>query len=86
MRWTLTQEHNAAHDPLVRVHLKKKSKWITNLIVHYTYEARLEGYKKNIHQLWHQIFAETPVMNTNLFIGNGNSRDFKSDFQKINHL
>jgi len=71
------QEHNTVDDPLVRVHLKKKSKWTTNLIVRYTYEARLESYKKNIHQLWNQIFAQTPVMNTSLIISsrnNGNSK------------
>jgi hypothetical protein len=65
-----TPEHNQVDDPLVRAYLKKKSKWNTNLIVHYTHEARLASYKKDIHQLWHQLFAETPVMNTNLIIGN----------------
>jgi len=41
------------------------------------YEARLESYNKNIHQLWHQIFAETSVMNINLIIGNRNNWSFK---------
>jgi hypothetical protein len=38
------QDHDATDDPLVRAQLNKKSKWIDNLIVHYTHEARLESY------------------------------------------
>ncbi len=40
-----TPDHDAINDPLVREHLKKKSKWVTNLIVHYTHEARFETYQ-----------------------------------------
>jgi hypothetical protein len=70
-----TQEYNTVDDSLVRAHLKKKSKWTTNLIVHYTHEARLQSYKNDIHQLWNQIFAQTPVMNTTLIIGSRNHRN-----------
>jgi hypothetical protein len=71
------QEHNTVDDPLVLAYLKKKFKWTTNLIVHYTHEARLESYKKDIHQLWNQIFDQTPVINTTLIIGNRNNRNSK---------
>jgi hypothetical protein len=33
------QEDDAFNDPLVRTHLKKKLKWTSNLIVHYTDEV-----------------------------------------------
>jgi hypothetical protein len=64
-------------DPLVRAQLKKKSKWIENLIVHYTHEARFDSYKRDIHQLWHHIFAKIPAMNRKLIIGNRNNRNYK---------
>ncbi len=37
-------DYNEIDDPLVRAHLKKKSKWVEKLIVHYTHEARLNSY------------------------------------------
>jgi hypothetical protein len=30
---------------------------------------------KHIHQLWHQIFGDTPVTSTKLIVGNCNSRN-----------
>ncbi len=38
-------------NPLVKAQIGKNSKWINNLIIHYTHENRLENYKKDIHQL-----------------------------------
>jgi hypothetical protein len=72
------QDHDATDDSLVRAQINKKSKWIDNLIVHYTHEARLESYKRDIHQLWHHTFAETSVMNTKLIIGNRNNQNYKA--------
>jgi len=65
--------HDKPNDPLVRIHLKRASKSINNLIIHYVHEARLTSYKKDIHELWDQIFQETIVMNTKLIVGNRNS-------------
>jgi hypothetical protein len=61
------------NDPLVKARLNKQSKFDTNIIIHYTYEKRLQSNKNTIHQLWHQTFKQTPVMNTRLIIGNRNS-------------
>jgi hypothetical protein len=71
-------DHNDIDDPLVRAQIQNKSKSFHNLIVHYTHEARLDSYKKDIHKLWHHIFVETPVMNTKLIIGHRNNRNNKS--------
>jgi hypothetical protein len=62
------------NDSLVKTRLSKQSKFDSNLIIHYTYEKRLQSNKIAIHQLWHQTFEQTPVMNTRLIIGNRNSR------------
>ena len=69
-----SQDYDAVDDPLVRAKIKKISKSIDNLIIHYTHEARLANTKKDIHQLWHQIFNGTPVANTKLIVGNRNNR------------
>jgi hypothetical protein len=54
-------------DPLV------EAQFNNDLIIHYTYEKRLQKNKNAIHQLWHQAFEQIPVMNTRLIIGNRNS-------------
>ena len=36
-----SQDYDAVDDPLVRTIIKRKSKSIDNLIIHYTHEARL---------------------------------------------
>ena len=74
-----TDTHNAdiVNDPLVRLQLNKKSKCTDKIIIHYTHAARLQAYKKAVHQLWHQIFTETPVMNTKIIVGNRNNPNNK---------
>ncbi len=71
-----TEEIN---DPLVKARINKQSKFGNNLIIHYAYEKRLQSDKNAIHQLWHQTFEETPVMNTRLIIGNRNSRNMTQE-------
>jgi hypothetical protein len=44
-------KNDIVDDPLVQMRFHQKSKWVTNMIIHYTHEARLASYKKNIHQL-----------------------------------
>jgi hypothetical protein len=64
-----------AHNPLVRARLRKQLKFDNNLIIHYTYEKRLQSNKTTIHQLWNQVFQQTPVIQSRLIIGNRNSRN-----------
>jgi hypothetical protein len=62
-------------NPLVEARLNKQSKFHQNLIIHQTYEKRLKNNKKDIHQLWHRTFTQTPVLNTRLIIGNRNNHN-----------
>jgi hypothetical protein len=64
---------NTVDDTLVKTRLAKTSKWINNLIIHYTHENRLQYCKKDIHQLWKHKFTNTPVVDTKLIIDNRNS-------------
>jgi len=59
----------------IHAQLRKNSKWIHHLIIHYTHEQRLENSRKDIHQLWDQTFTDTPVKNTKLIVANRNSRN-----------
>ena len=60
---------------LYKQHINKESKWLNNLIIHYTYEKRLSSYKQDIHEIWNQTFQQTPVTNTRLIIGHRNSKN-----------
>jgi hypothetical protein len=50
--------------------MKRESKWDRCLIVHYKHEQRLAAFKKDLHRLWNEAFAETPIKNTRLIVGN----------------
>ncbi len=67
------EQDEIVDDPLVRSRLDKPSKLDTNVIIHYTHEQRFQSNKKYIHQFWNQRFANTPVMERRLIIGNRNS-------------
>ena len=49
------------------------------LILHYTYEQRLESYKRDFHHVWQSIFTNTPVMDTRVIIGHRNSRNLQRE-------
>lgn len=69
------QNNNDLDDTLsVLIKSKQTSKSHDNLIVHYTHEKRFETVKKDIHQLWNQMFEHTPVSNTKLIIGHKNNK------------
>ena len=52
----------------------QEKKWIDQLILHYTHEKRLESYKRDIHQIWNQLFLNTPAMGVRLIVGNRNQQ------------
>ncbi len=67
------------NDPLVKARLNKELKCTTNLIIHHRHERQLSIYKKDIHQLWNQIFKQTPVYNPRLIIGNQNADNLSKE-------
>ena len=68
----------------MRFQLNKQSKRKDHLLIHYTYEKRLRNDKKDIHQLWNQVFKETPVLSTRLIIGNYNNRNMTQELVQRN--
>ena len=67
--------NDTVDNPVVETKPNKESKWLNNLIIHYTHEKRLATYKHDIHQIWNQTFQQTPVLDTRLIIGNRNSKN-----------
>ena len=62
-----TDRNEEAQDPLVRAKFDK------NLVILYTYEKRFQSNKTVLHQLWNQMFQQTPAIESRLVIGNHNS-------------
>ena len=57
----------------------EEKKYLDRLIVHYTHEKRLQTYKREIHQIWNQLFFNTPALEVRLIIGNKNSRNIRRE-------
>lgn len=57
----------------------EESKWNRCLIVHYTHEERLATFKTHLHRLWDEAFADAPIQNTRLVVGNRVNRNAKRE-------
>jgi hypothetical protein len=81
-------EEVSAKRPTVTQNNKKDEKAVENrLILHYTHEKRFDSYKRDLHQIWSQTFANTLAMDVKVIVGNRNNRDAKSELvRKCPHL
>jgi hypothetical protein len=50
-----------------------------HLIIHYIREKRFQINKKAIHQLWNQLFQQTPVIETRRIVGHRNNRNLTKE-------
>ncbi|CAF3519163.1 unnamed protein product, partial [Rotaria socialis] len=60
---------------------KKEHTRGNKLIVHYTHEKRFQTFKSDIHQVYDNIFKDTPAADVKLIVGNKNRIDVQ---QKMN--
>jgi hypothetical protein len=67
------ENKDTVDNTLVKTKLDQESKWINNLIIHYTHEKRLATYKNDIHQVWNQTFTQIPILSSRHIIGSRNS-------------
>ncbi len=67
-------------DPLVKSKLLKRQNKENTLLIHYTHESRFAHYKSKIHQKWHEIFENTPIMETTLIVGTRNNPNLTKEF------
>ncbi len=49
------------------------------LFVHYTHEKRFQPSKRDIHQVYDNVFKNTNAMNLKIIVGNRNRRDAKNE-------
>ena len=58
---------------------KKVNKFDKTLFLHCTHEKRLEGLKRDIHQIYSETFQGSPAMDVRLIVGHRNHRNTKSE-------
>ncbi len=63
----------------VHTTVPKTNQWHHRLLLHYTHEKRLESYKQDINQISEKIFANTPVMDTKLIVGNRDNSNLQRE-------
>ncbi|CAF1463663.1 unnamed protein product [Rotaria magnacalcarata] len=56
---------------------KKEHACGNKLIVHYTHEKRFQTFKSDIHQVYDNVFKDTPAADVKLIVGNKNRRPAK---------
>ena len=49
------------------------------MIIHYKHEQRLAAYKKDLHRLWNEMFADTSISHTRLIVGNRINQNAKRE-------
>jgi hypothetical protein len=54
---------------------QKQKPYEENLIIHYTHEKRLHDFKRDMHQVYDDVFKNTPVSDVKLIVGNRNRRN-----------
>jgi hypothetical protein len=64
----------------------KEGKYHNHLIVHYTHEKQLEPYKRDIHQIWNQIFLNSSASGIRLIVGSKNSRSIHRELIRTGPL
>ncbi len=58
---------------------KKPINYGDQLFVHYTHEKRFQPFKRDMHQVYDNVFKNTPAIDMKLIVGNRNCRDAKNE-------
>ncbi|CAF1340300.1 unnamed protein product [Adineta steineri] len=58
---------------------KKPINYADRLFLHYKHEKRFQPFKRNMHQIYQNVFKNTPAMDLRLIVGNRNRRDAKNE-------
>ncbi|CAF4362921.1 unnamed protein product [Rotaria magnacalcarata] len=53
---------------------KNPNEFQNKLIIHYTHEKRFSTHKRDLHRIFQEIFANTPIIETKLIVGNRNQK------------
>ena len=58
---------------------KKPGNYGDKFFIHYTHEQRFNTLKKDMHQIYDDVFQNTPAMYTRMVVGTRNRRDMKNE-------
>ncbi|CAF3391732.1 unnamed protein product [Rotaria socialis] len=67
----LTEELDKKQESPIK-QIKKKNEFQNKLILHYTHEKRFNTRKRDMHRIFQETFANTPITETKLIVGNRN--------------
>ena len=78
----VTDEWQAQHIEPHEINQKSRAPGQTygkKLIVHYTHEKRFHSLKREIHQIYNDVFKNSPVADVKSIVGTRNRRDARND-------
>ncbi|CAF3368967.1 unnamed protein product [Rotaria socialis] len=58
---------------------KKTFNFDEKLFIHFTHENRFHTYRKDLHQIYNDVFQQTPAMDTRLIVRNRNRRETQNE-------
>ncbi|CAF1431400.1 unnamed protein product [Adineta steineri] len=67
-----------SRESITTIH-KKPINYADRLFLHYKHEKRFQPFKRNMHQIYQNVFKNTPAMDLRLIVGNRNRRDAKNE-------
>ncbi|CAF3341232.1 unnamed protein product [Rotaria sp. Silwood2] len=68
------EEKKEPKEPKINTEQNQKP-YEDKLIIHYTHEKRLHDVKRDMHQVYENVFQITPVSDVKLIVGNRNRRN-----------
>ena len=78
----ITDQSNGQHNKPEGINQEPRATEKTSgnkLIVHYTHEKRFDSLKREIHQIYRDVFKNTPVADVKSIVGTRNRRDARND-------
>lgn len=59
--------------------IDKVKNYGNKLFIHYTHEKRFQSFKRDMHQVYQDVFKDTPAMDVKMIVDNRNRRDTRND-------
>ena len=72
-----TQRTDPSNTPILPTN--EKIAYTDKLIVHYTHEKRFHSFKRQMHQVYEDVFKNTPAMTVKLIVGSRNRAQARND-------
>ena len=72
-------DHRAAISETTTTSDNTTNQYDTKQFVHYTHEKRFHSLKRDMHQVYENIFSGTPAMTAKIIVGNRNRRDAQNE-------